>query len=195
MKTISNFKKATLMAVATVCIASMIACHNDSNKDDKPIPTPTDAYGLYDGKMAMFVSSADADSLEMQLKLNSDTIYLDKFPVDSVVVALEGAAVGTSIMDTLPGIKYKIGYIPEMNAAQDSIYMDLKPKSLTFAYNNGTESKSVKVTMQPTEGAKSSYELAHKHLNFNLLVTEVSVNDKVITPFESLHYSFVGNKK
>ncbi len=192
MKTNFYFKKVTLLAVTAICIVSMNSCDNSDTPD---VPSPADAYGSFNGKLAMYTETAGDDSLELKLKLKKDTIYFDSFSVDSVVVALEGPTVGGAIIDTLSDIAYKVGYEPKMSTAQDSVYMDLKPEPFTFKYNNGTEPKVVKVTVKPTEGRKSSYALTPKKLNFSLDVAEVSVNDEAVASFEPVHYGFAGAKE
>jgi len=200
MKTILNLKRSIFFVTALTTVISFTACSDD---DDPKIPSPTDVYGTYKGKMSITApmnratSPEDPSSGEIAATVNNDTIYFESFPVDIILTAIEGAENAASIIESIDKVNFKVGYESKLNQAQDSVGLTLDPKPMEFAYKvtegENEIQKNVKVTFEIPENQKSAYSA--KVLRFHLIATEIMVDDNLIDSFDALYYNFYLNKQ
>lgn len=198
MKTTLNLKRSIFFVAALSTVVSFTSCSDD---DEPKVPSVTDVYGTYKGKVAVLsvlnrAESETPSALEVAAKVNNDTIYFEDFPVKDIVAVVEGEN-AASIVESIGKVNFKVGYKSKLNEAQDSIALTLDPKPMQFAYKVGegedAEEKKVSVSIVIPEDEKSAYSA--KILKFNLTATEVLVNEVAVEPFNPLYYNFNLNKQ
>lgn len=200
MKTILNLKKSIFFVTALAIMTSFTSCSDD---DDPKTPSVTDVYGSYKGKMSIAsvanrsTGDENTGNIDVTATVNNDTIRFDNFPIESIVVTIEGQEGATNIIESMDKVDFKVGYESKLNQSQDSIALTLDPKPLEFSYKVGEGDneveKNVKVSILIPENEKSAY--SDKILRFNLVATEIIVNDETVTPFNELYYNFYLNKQ
>ena len=200
MKTILNLKKSIFFVTALAIMTSFTACSDD---DDPKTPSVTDVYGSYKGKMSIAsalnrsTGNENPGAIDVTAIVKNDTIHFDNFPIESIVVAIEGQENATTIIEKMDKVDFKVGYESKLNQAQDSIDLTLDPKPMEFTYKVGDgdneEEKNVKVSIVIPENEKSAY--SDKILRFNLVATEIIVNDEAVTTFDEFYYDFYLNKQ
>lgn len=202
MKTILNLKKTVLFITAlTVAAILFTSCSDDD--DDRTLAV-TDVYGSYKGEISVSsaldritLNKAGSASTEVAATVKDDTIYFENFPVEDIIIAIEGAEKASPILESIGKVIFKVGYDSELNQAQDSVGLKLNPKPMEFVYKTGTEGaeieKNVKVTVSIPENEKSAY--SDRVLKFNLIASEILLNDAIIKDFNSLYYYFNLNKQ
>lgn len=201
MKTILNLKKSIFFVAALTTVLSFTSCSDD---DDPKTPAVTDVYGAYKGKMSIdaalqTLSTGDENTtgVDVAATVNNDTIYFENFPVETIIVAIEGEDNAAEIIESMDKVSFKVGYKGALNQAQDSIGLVLDPKPMEFTYKVTEEEveveKNVKVTISVPENEKSAY--SDKILKFNLKASEIMLNDELIDSYSPLYYNFYLNKQ
>lgn len=185
------------MVLAVIGMGSFTSCSNDDDKTPE-VPTVADVAGDYKGKMTFSLTEVNPleeapEATELELAVKNDSIIFNKFPVNALITAIVGEEAAPAIIALVGDVTYKVNYKPTMNAANDSISMELKPEVLTINVGKGETAFSVAVTVTATE--KGSYAIEKKNLKFNLGVTEAKLGEQNAIEGKTIALSFDMAKK
>lgn len=188
MKKTLKWSLVMMLAVFGLTFAS---CSDD---DETPtVPTVEEVVGEYSGKMtydmAKAAASEEAPGTTLDLTVKNDSITFEKFPYEALVEAIVGKDGVPGIIEIVKELRYQVSYTATMNAANDSVQITLKPKTLEI--NLGAMG-SVMVTI--TAENKGSYVIEKKNMKFTLVATEAKLGETnfLKTP---ITLSFDMNKK
>lgn len=196
-------KWSLIMVLAVIGMGSFTSCSDDD--DNTPVvPTVAEVTGDYKGKMTFTLETLDEvnpleetpEATELELAVKNDTIIFNKFPVDALITAIVGEEAAPGIIASVGNVTYKVGYKPTMNAANDSISMELKPEVLTIEIKGeGEDATALSVAVTVTAPEKGSYAIDKKNLKFNLVVTEAKLGDFNAIKGKNISLSFDMAKK
>ena len=175
------------------CAFAFTACSDDD--DDTPaIPdevTTEAMYGDYTGKMLTLTVSPTADEenggeetaegVDVSVKVDNDTVYLDKFPIKDIVLSIvQDETLADMIVAAVGDVNYKIGYEPTLSEAKDSIsfVMEPEPLKLSLSIPSATgeaQAMVVEVKVEAVEGA--GYAVESGNMKFDLSATEVLLGE------------------
>lgn len=181
------------------CAAGFVACDDD---DNSPVPPATkDAWGEFKGKMQILpvtpapaLASMAAAGTDVTATVKNDTVYFESFPIQDLVASLVPEENVEEIVKAIGEVKYKIGYKPALNAAQDSVYMTFDPKPLKIAVPmNETTTLAVEVTVSAM--GKGGYELSSKNLEFDVKADKVTVDEVDLQEFPASVCKFAMKKE
>lgn len=214
MKAILNLKKSIYYVAVLAAMVSMTSCSDD---DDEL--TLTDVNGNYQGKMfvkdnLMKESESATSTFDLTAKVDAGKVTFEDFPVADIITAIEGEEAAEEILKEMEKVTYEIPFDSKLNAAQDSIYLTLKPEVLEFSYTKaasdaevregeegegeGEEEEGIEVTIKVTLKVNESGVNAYsdkKVLKLDLISSEVNVNDEPLEEYEEEFIRMELNKK
>lgn len=163
--------KKTLNLFLVMMLAVVGFTFTSCGDDDTPQgATVKEAEGKYAGKMTYAESATELD-----VELKNDSVCFEKFPYEPMVIAILGEEGAKPIIGQIGTLKYNVSYTAAMNAANDSVFITLKPETLKIALGNAL---SVDVTI--TAANKGAYAVKDKNLKFDLTASEVKLGTNAI---------------
>lgn len=161
------------LVLGVIGLTTFTSCDDD---DDAPkAPEVTDVYGDYSGKMEYVLlntgkgrEAAKTPSVDVTAKINNDTITFAEFPIESLVVAIVGEEAAAGIIDQIgkSSINYEIGYVPTLNAANDTVAMKLDPKPIEIPLG-----EKAKISISVAVVEEGAYSVEKKNTSFELKAT------------------------
>jgi len=175
-----------LVAVLGLFSVTFTSCSDDDDNNTPKELTVSDVNGSYTGQLLIAETRAtEKPGISIAAKAEKDTIAIDKFPVDSILIDLYGKEKADEFLKTLGSVTYKVGYSAKLNTAKDSVLLTLNPKELEFVVKGpevtpqaeGGEGEdqyvaTIKVTVE-SQGL-SAYSSAKK-LKFGLKAKEAKI--------------------
>lgn len=184
MKDFLKFNKLFASAIALIFTLGFVSCSDDD--DDKvknPEVTKEVVYGDFTGKMITktnFDSTEEQPGKDVSAKVDKDTIYIAKLPIDDIVLGVAGEELAPAIIQALGDVSYAIGYEPAVAAEFDFVHLNLKPEplmlSLTLPTEEGSEEATtfnIKVSIKAE--TKGDYEVKTKGLAFSFTAESVTM--------------------
>lgn len=190
MKAINRMKainaSKTFFTTLTLALGVVIfsACDDGSAPE---VISVMDAEGSYSGKAVItYPESAETPTpyaeVELQVRLEKDTIYFDKFPTDELITSLVEEAYVADAIELTGDVGYKIGYKPALNEDYTQIKLTLDPKPLAFTLKGYTMGESGDLLNAPVEATIAKKEdgiftYDGRTLKFKLTLESAKVDD------------------
>lgn len=174
------------------CSFGFTSCSDD---DDPKLPeevTTETMAGNYTGRMVSLTASPTEgddnaeetpEGVEVKAQVANDTIYLEQFPINDIVLSIVGdKTVADNIVKAVGDVNYKIGYKPELTQEKDSIRMVLDPKPLHLAIelpasNENEEPQTLQITVNVKAGENAGYDIESANMKFYFGATEVLLGE------------------
>lgn len=174
------------------CSFGFTSCSDD---DDPKLPeevTTETMAGNYTGRMVSLTASPTEgddnaeetpEGVEVKAQVANDTIYLEQFPINDIVLSIVGdKTVADNIVKAVGDVNYNIGYKPELTQEKDSIRMVLDPKPLHLAIelpasNENEEPQTLQITVNVKAGENAGYDIESANMKFYFGATEVLLGE------------------
>lgn len=196
MKAVLNLKQSLLLATIIVAGTSFSSCSDDDdNNGQKPISL-NDVNGSYQGKMYVG-DMEDPEGANVVAVVEEQKISFSAFPVNSILVAIEGEEVASEVIEKLDDVPYEVTFMSEINEAKDRIVLSFNPEPLLFSYvvTDGegeatTKQVEVFLTTSEVEGIYKS-----KKLEIELTAEQINVDEEQVESFDSQRMIFEFDKE
>lgn len=178
--------KKTFNLFLVMMVAMVGFTFTSCSDDDTPKgATVEEAVGKYAGKMMY-----DKSATELNIELKNDSVCFEKFPYEPMVIAILGEEGAKPIISQIGTLKYNVSYTAAMNAANDSVFITLKPEPLKITLGTAL---SIEVVINAAN--KGAYAVKDKNLKFDLTAADVKVGAGSFPGWAPISLAFDMKKK
>lgn len=178
MKMLSKWK--LFLILGAICTLSLVACGDDDD-NVPPEPQVTDVNGSYAGKAyyknlapATLTSNtppSDIPSVAIDAEVKNDTISITRFPVEALVKTIvTNEEEANKLIEKIGDVNYRIGFSAALNAARDTINLELNPEPIEFSIPL-TEENTLQITVNIEASRPGVYAIGKKRLEYQLKAT------------------------
>jgi len=194
-----KFNHVKLISMLVILLAIPFALASCSNDDDAPKPNPVtisfdDLNGEYTGKAGVSQGTVNGETA-VAFSAKKNLISYSEFPMKEIVYSvISDPAKANQALAAIGKIKYDLDYTAVLYQYKKEIELNLLPKELTVQVPVDGVSKKVVITF--TASKKGLFTKQNtQNMNFELLVSKITVDGTVVNPFNPIKYNFQMLKK
>ncbi len=157
--------------------------------------SPKDVEGHYHGVVQINTAYTRSTSIDMEVKIEADTVYFEHFPINQLVDDVLGT--DATIAWNSDKVDYKVGYKATLNDDYSKILLHLDPKPLHVFYleNTPVDVTLSKLSVEISADDMGVYFYDNRNLRFVLHTEGVVVNNEAWDKPKTLSFSFSFQKQ